>query len=114
MPMERVSPRDAITKPAFYARLRAWLRDTDDAAVGAPDVIGVVPWVHVRHGDSLYKLHADTRREAVSRYLKLVDEYGDDLEWLVVPNERGRENALAYGPQRVRIVPFYFYLVGVA
>ena len=44
-------------------------------------------------------------------HLQLVDRYGDSLEWTVVPNQRGRRNAIVYGPDRIRLVSFYFYLV---
>jgi uncharacterized ferritin-like protein (DUF455 family) len=111
MPMNQVRLGDSISKRAFHSRLRAWLHDTDDEIVGDPDVIGMTAWVHVRDGHSWYRLHADTRREAVADYLRLVDKYGDDIEWSIVANQRGRKNAVAYGPERVRRVPFYLYLV---
>jgi hypothetical protein len=80
MPMEQVSLGDAIPKRAFHARLRAWLDSTDDTVVGDPDVPGVKAWVHVRDGDSRYKLYADTRRDAVADYLRLVDQWDDNLQ----------------------------------
>ena len=84
MPMQQVRLADAISKTDFHSRLRAWLTNTDESVIGDPAVIGVTAWIHVREGDSRYKLHADTRREAVERYLQLVDQYGDDLRWTIV------------------------------
>jgi hypothetical protein len=57
-----------------------------------------------------HEFHADVRRDAVEGYLRLVDLYGDDLEWTVVENQRGRPNAVAYGPRQERVTPFYLYL----
>lgn len=111
MPIKRVSLDDAISKSEFHSRLRAWLHDTGDAIVGEPDVPGVTAWVHVLDGSSRYRLHADTRRKAVDDYLRLVAPHGDDLKWTVVASKRGRINAVAYGPERKRLVPFYLYLV---
>lgn len=111
MSMDQVSRADAISKPAFHARLRAWLSGTDESIVGSPDVPGLSAWVYVHDGGNLYKLHADAKRAAVSEYLSLVDQLGDGLAWTIVPNERGNMNAVAYGPAKTRIVPFYFYLV---
>jgi hypothetical protein len=64
----------------------------------------------VQEGKDLYIRHADVSHEAVRRYLDLVDQYGDGLEWTIVNNQRGRKNAVAYGPNRERVTPFYLYL----
>jgi hypothetical protein len=107
--MEKVSRTHPLSKPELHGRLKQWLRDNNDKRVGDPDVVGVAAWIHVRDGQMIYRLHADASREAVSEYLRLVERYGDDLEWTVVPNKRGRNNAVAYGPDRIRLVPFYLY-----
>jgi hypothetical protein len=110
MPMERVRTAEAISKPEFHTRLRAWVHNTEDSAVGPPDVPGVTPWVYVTDGRARYEFHADVQRDAVEGYLRLVDLHGDDLEWTVVENQRGRPNAVAYGPRQERVTPFYLYL----
>jgi hypothetical protein len=113
MPMDRVRLKDAIPKREFHNRLRAWLTATAEETIGPPDVDKRAAWVHVRDGSSVYKLHADAHREAVTAYLGLVERCGDDLEWRVVPNEQGRENAVGFGPDGVRLTPLlYLYLVG--
>jgi len=111
VPMQRVRTAEAITKPEFHSRLRAWLRDTDEATIGPPDVPGVSPWVYIHDGGTRYEFHADVKREPVERYLQLVDRYGDELAWTIVANQRGKENAVAYGPDKERFTPFYLYLV---
>src|SRR6266536_3410786 len=100
MPMKRVRKAEAITKPEFHKRLRAWLADTNEATIGPPEpeVPGVVPWVHVHDGGAVYMLHADVKREAVGRYLHLVERHGDQLGWTIVANQRGKKNAVVYGP----------------
>jgi hypothetical protein len=81
-----------------------------DRRTTEPEVPGVTPWIYVQEGKDLYIRHADVSHEAVRRYLDLVDQYGDGLEWTIVTNQRGRKNAVAYGPNRERVTPFYLYL----
>jgi hypothetical protein len=110
--MDRVHLSEAISKPEFHRRLRMWLAGTNDATIGPQDIDERTAWVHVQDGNSRYKLHADAHREAITAYLALVDQYGDDVEWTVIANQRGRENAVAFGPDRVRPAPLlYLYLV---
>lgn len=111
MPLPRKGRNDPLTKAALHKRLRRWLSTTDEAIVGDPDVQGRTPWVYVRDGDRLFRLHADAGREAVRAYLAFVEEHGDAIEWTVVPNARGNPNAVAHGPDRERLTPFYLYLV---
>ena len=106
MPMERVRRGEAIPKTEFHARLRKWLKNTDEVRIGPDDVPGVTPWIYVRERN-IYEFHADVKRDAAERYLLLVDRFGDDLEWTIVANERGNENAVAYGPEHERLIPFY-------
>lgn len=112
MPMERVRRDKAISKAEFHERLRTWLDQTNDNTIGPPDVVGVTPWVMIMDGPTRFRLHADTPRVAVSSYLQLVALGGDELTWSVVPNERGNENAVVYGPEMNRITSFYMYLDG--
>jgi hypothetical protein len=112
MPLDRVRLGEAITKREFHCRLREWLTDTDDATIGPPDIHKQTAWVHVRDGNSVYKLDADAHREAVTAYLGLVDLYGGDLGWQPVVNEQGRANAAGFGPNTERPTPLlYLYLV---
>jgi len=120
MQMEKVLRKAAISKRELHRRLRQFIIDSaaDDAAdpiIGPRELVGgnlgVTPWVHVIQAGCLFCLHADVRRSAVVQYLKLVDRFGDDLAWTVVRNQRGRENAVAYGPEAERVTPFYNYLV---
>ena len=86
------------------------MSSTKDEIVGAPASAGVATWVYVSDGGLTYGLHADASRAAVARYLELVDTNGEDLEWTPVPNQRGKLNAIAYGPEKLRLTAFYFYL----
>ena len=110
MPMQRVKRKEAITKRQFHSLLRSWHRKSNDEQIGDVTVAGVTPWVYVEDNGSRYRLHSDTGRQAVADYLTLVDRFGDAIVWSVVPNTRGRRNAVAYGPSKERIVSFYFCL----
>lgn len=59
----------------------------------------------------LFCLHVDVRRSSVAAYLDLMEQHGDSLAWKIVPNQRGRGNAVLYGPNAQRITTFYVYLV---
>jgi hypothetical protein len=121
MTLEKVSRKEAIDRATLHRRLREWVAATARSDVIDPTIgpisnacgpIGVSAWVHVRDdGGGLFCLHADVKRSSVVKYLERVDRHGDGLAWTVVPNQRGRMNAVAYGPDAVRITPYYFYLV---
>jgi hypothetical protein len=112
MPLERVGRDQPLSKPEFHNRLRAWVQSGREAEVGPQGIDGRTNWVFVRDGDTLYALHADTSRSAVERYLEFVVQYGDDLNWEIVPSQRGKTTAVAYGPKPCRHTPFYLYAVG--
>src|SRR5688572_14375422 len=120
MTLERVRRGEAIDRKLFHQRLRQWVTSTSSAEdtdpmvgpVGEDGVKGNTCWVHVRDdAGNVYGLHADVRRSSVSKYLDLVEQIGDALTWTVVLNQRGNLNAVAYGPDAVRLTPFYLYLV---
>jgi hypothetical protein len=113
VPLEQVRRSQAISKSEFHARLRIWLADTHDIAVG-PEEISYkgAGWVYVRDGSDIFVLHADTPREAVYNYLQLVGRYGDDLRWEVAESRRHKMTAVVYGPENMRLTPFYLYHQG--
>jgi hypothetical protein len=107
MSMQRIGPREAVARPEFDALLRAWHSHSDDHTIGDAD-FGQAAWIHVHDGSTVYRLNADTTRAGVEEYLRLLDKHEGDLEWSIVPNRNGRDNAVAFGPDRQR--PRYFYL----
>jgi len=111
MSMEQVERDQALGKREFHSRLRRWISETDDATIGPEHVDGRTNWLFVRDGDALFGLHADTRREAVERYLKLVAVHGENLVWKIVPSQRKKMTAVAYGPLAIRTKSFYLYVV---
>ena len=110
MPMNKVPRSEPISKAVFHQRLREWVEAGNEKCIGDPDVPGVTPWLMVTEGDHRFRLHADTAREGVVDYLRLVTQFGDTLAWTVVPNQRGHENAVAFGPDAERPRHFYLYL----
>jgi hypothetical protein len=108
MEMERVKRADALAKREFHERLRRWIENTDDHVI-KPDVLPPTAWVHVRNGSDVFILHADTPRDAVSRYLQLVSSYGDGIEWHITTGQRGNRTSALFGPDRVAVKSFYLY-----
>src|SRR5713226_6470783 len=115
MSLTQVRRDQALTKSEFHGRLRdSWLQNPDDTTVGPKADYGRKPWVYVRDGFRVFVLNADTKREAVGRYLDLVNQYGDDLRWEIRASQQGKMTAVAYGPERCRLRSFYLYAVGIA
>ena len=111
MPMEKITKANAITKTELHRRLRDWLT-SDEHQIGPEGIHEQTAWVHVRDGVRIFKFDPDTKRAAVEEYLGLVDLYGDDLEWVIVPNQRGNMNAVGFGPEvRSLNTRMYLYLI---
>jgi len=114
MPMQRVQRGHPITKQEFHRRLREWFA-TGEQTVGPVGIDERTPQVYIQDGNWVYQLHVDAHREAVESYLELVDDYGDDLKWRLVPNQKGNMTAVGFGPNGVRTLPFlYLYFYGPA
>jgi hypothetical protein len=107
MPIEKIGAGSAVSRSAFDAILAEWFQ-TGENQIGDADH-GITAWVHVREGDDVFRLNSDTTREGVERYLQLVRQYEDRLEWSVVENERGNMNKVAFGPEAETIRYFYLY-----
>lgn len=110
--MEAVSRTEALTVSAFHASLREFVEesyDNGDATVGDTAGRGQKAWVWVKRLGHRYYLNADTKVGGVAEYLALVDQYGDDISWEVVPNRDSVVNKVAFGPDRRVIPSLYFY-----
>lgn len=114
MPMARISRDEAIVKKLFHERLREWLTSDEDAQIGPEEVDGRTSWVYVRDGSRIFGLHADTKRDAVDRYLQMVALYGDDMAWTIATSQRGKMSTVVYGPERARHRSFYLYVANAA
>lgn len=110
MPIERVSRGEAIDRDKLHLLLSDWLQSTCESTIAPPDLFGPTPWLYVRDDGKLFRLHADTRREGVSAYLALV-EGPSEVDWSIATNQRGKANAVVFGPDRRKIPYFYLYLV---
>jgi hypothetical protein len=112
--MTQVPASQPTSRDDFNARLHDCLLEANEGRIGDPAVPKYTPWVFVRHGGHTYRLNADTKRDAVREYLALVAAHGDGLEWVVVPNQNGRLNAVGFGSDRRRIRGLNLYLHGDA
>lgn len=112
MPLEQVFRDHPLSKHEFHQRLRQWFDNSDDLIVGPENIPGVTCWVYVRDGSDIFGLHADTKRDAVGRYLQLVEQYGDTLQWEITESQRDKRTAVVHGPKKVRDTSFYLYYVG--
>lgn len=110
MPIPRVPPSEAIGREEFHHVLKDWIENSDEDIIGDPAEPGVKAWIHTKEPGRLFRLHADTPRHAVENYLELVARQREDVEWVVVPNNRGKLNAVAFGPKLERVKSLYLYL----
>src|SRR4051794_23876828 len=99
----------AISKAKFHEKLRDWFENTDNKILD-PEVLATRPWEYVKDGMDVFVLHSDTKREAVEWYLGIVEIYGDDLLWSIVPSQSGKKTAVAYGPERLESTTPRFFL----
>ncbi len=111
MSMTQVLKHDALTKTELHRRLREWLT-SDEAIIGPGEAFAKSAWIHVKDGDRLFEFDPDTKRTAVEEYIGLVDRWGDELKWNIVPNRRGKPNAVAFGPDSHPLAnTLYLYLL---
>ena len=94
----------------FHLALKDWIENSDEDIIGDPGKPGVQAWIHTKESGRLFRLHADTPRHAVENYLELVARQGENVEWVVVSNNRGKLNAVAFGPKAERVKSLYLYL----
>jgi hypothetical protein len=111
MPMERTGSGEVLSKSEFHAQLRAWLAGMEEKFVGDISENSQAVWIHIFDGSYRFGLNADTSRQAVADYLKIVDQCGDDLAWTAIENEPNEMKAVAYGPgPAVRLPMFNLFL----
>lgn len=110
MPIEMVARSEPISKEELHYRLKAWLDSDDEPQIGDLDVQGRTPWIWIKDGVDLFRLHADTKREAVAEYSKLAEKNGSELEWTVVSSQKGNPTKVAFGPNKQIIRGFYLYI----
>lgn len=101
MPIERNDSVHLLNKREFHRQLRDWLWDTNENYIGNV--------LNIYDQGIRFSLQSNTTREAVIEYLHLVDEYGHNIEWTIVPTKRNRMRAVAHGPDRIRIIRFFLY-----
>jgi hypothetical protein len=87
------------SKEALAELLRGWYDGTAERTIGdVGNHPGVTTWVRARAGGHDVRIHADTTRDAVRRYLELVGQYGPNLPWRVERGLRGTINKVCVEP----------------
>lgn len=106
--MIRRNTRDtALARPEFHRALADFLQ-SGKATIGDAS-FGQTAWVWVKHQGNRYHLNADSTAAGVAAYLSLVETLGEDLQWSVVENARGRKNRAGFGPDEAVVEGFYLY-----
>lgn len=100
------------SKTAFAELLRQWYDETEETTIGDLSTHpGVTTWVKVRSSGHDVRVHADTNRAAVRRYLELVSELGAELPWRVEHGTRGTLNKVCVEPSGVPTKGLFIYTV---
>jgi hypothetical protein len=100
------------SKTAFAELLRRWYSDTEEKTLGDLDRYpGVTTWVKVRTSGHDVRVHADTNRDAVRRYLELVSELGPELPWRVERGQRGTLNKVVVDPDGQPTKGLFIYTI---
>jgi hypothetical protein len=105
-------PKDShcASKAEFSALLRHWYDGTDEKTIGDLDQVkGVATWVTVRTGGCDVRVHADTNRDGVRRYLELVGLHGPELPWRVERSQKGNINKVCVEPDATPTKGLFIY-----
>lgn len=110
MPIRKIAKADAVSRHLLNEMLQQWLRETDEKQIGDESVQGRSPWVYIKEGGRVFRVHADTKRSGVKEYLQIVKDHEPEAVWHIVRNQRGRMNSVAFGPELIKPRGFYLYL----
>jgi hypothetical protein len=110
MPMKMVTRSEPISKAELHRRLQVWMNSDNERQIGDLDVQGRTPWIWIKDGSDLFRLHSDTKREGVADYLGLANEIGSELEWTVISSQKGNPTKVAFGPNKETVRGFYLYV----
>ena len=99
-----------MTKDQFNEWLRTWCSTSSDKTISDYEDYGQSTYLYIQEDGNLYHLNADTKREAVEEYLKLLDS-NKDLLWTIVPNRKLRLNKVAFGENKKILKGFYLYII---
>lgn len=106
--LSKIKKEDAIKIEKFNELLEEWDKITNEKIDRiSSEEVGANAWIHIIDRDITYRLNADTKREGVKKYLK---NYKNS-SWILVENNRGVKNKVAFGDYNNTIVGFYLYLV---
>lgn len=103
---------DCQSKSDFTELLRWWFETTDEATIGDVGTFGGKPWLWVQTGSQRCHLNADTRRDGVRKYLKMVAREHGKLTWHAVANNRRAVNKVVFGADMQPVKYFYLYTDG--
>lgn len=100
------------TKLEFEHLIRQWYDETLENTLGdLTKYPGVTPWIFVRTSGRDVRVHADTSRDAVRRYLELLGESGTSLSWQVRRGARGTLNKVCVEPDGSPTKGLFLYTV---
>jgi hypothetical protein len=98
------------SKAEFAELLRRWYDSTEEKTIGDLNVVkGVTTWVTVRTGGRDFRVHADTTRDGIRRYLELAGLHGPTLAWYVEPSRTGKINKVCVEPDRSATKGIFIY-----
>jgi len=101
------------SKAEFAELLRRWYDSTDEKTIGDLTVVkGVTSWVTVRTGGRDFRVHADTSRDGIRRYLELVGLHGATLPWHVERSRSGKINKVCVEPDKSPTKGLFVYATG--
>ncbi len=98
------------SKEEFTEVLQQWFLEAMEPTVGDVGTYGRRAWLWVTLAGHEIHLNADTKRNAVRRYLDLVRTHGAHMPWHVRPNRNGILNKVCVEPDGTETPGFYLYL----
>jgi len=90
--------------------LGRWLAVSEAATIGNVGAFGGSPWLRIDLGVVTAVLNADTKRSAVTHYVRDLCRRSPDVPWHVIANRRGRVNKVVVEEDKQATPGWYCYL----
>ena len=118
MGLQQVYPSSPITRTQLHERLRAWLAqpgEDEDRIDGGSAGDGRKRWIYIEDKGTTYWIHADALRKGADVYLRLVQQFGEDIPWSIDPRWKKKPDVktsfprIVYGPAHLPATSFFMY-----
>lgn len=106
---EFLGSQTVYSKRELFELLDRWLKDSSAPTIADINTYGGRAWIRIQIGSHSVHLNADTKREAVQRYIQR-NRRNPSGPWPVISNRNGTVNKVLQGPDLEVVPGWYAYL----